>query len=115
MKTKVLVLCLFLICSLFHENSAVNSGCNEPITVGPCRASIPRWAFDGSKCIKFTYGGCQGNGNNFMTKEECENACSGSYIDAYKAHWFKALTKSISSGGEVQTTSDPQILMSRRL
>lgn len=40
-------------------------------------AYFPRWYFNSklNKCITFIYGGCQGNGNNFMSKEECEKTC----------------------------------------
>lgn len=27
------------------------------------------------KCKHFTYGGCDGNANNFKTEEECKKAC----------------------------------------
>jgi len=40
-------------------------------------AYIPRWYFNASwnNCTKFLYGGCQGNGNNFKSKKECEEKC----------------------------------------
>eukprot|EP00892_Ulva_mutabilis_P009510 jgi/Ulvmu1/6931/UM032_0009.1 len=50
--------------------------CELDIVTGPCRAAIPRWAFDGLRCVEFTYGGCGGNGNRFETQEECESACA---------------------------------------
>lgn len=51
--------------------------CNLPKVVGPCRASFPRWYFDAflRKCIKFAYGGCNGNMNSFRTKAECKIRC----------------------------------------
>ena len=27
------------------------------------------------RCVRFTYGGCQGNENNFLTKRDCEETC----------------------------------------
>ena len=38
---------------------------------------FPRWYFNSTlnKCKKFTYGGCQKNGNNFVTMKECEERC----------------------------------------
>ena len=29
------------------------------------------------KCVEFTYGGCQGNGNRFDSKIDCEMTCMG--------------------------------------
>ena len=44
---------------------------------GPCMAAVPRWFFDQRKgqCGQFTYGGCQGNENNFVTLHECQMEC----------------------------------------
>ncbi|XP_007451531.1 PREDICTED: kunitz-type protease inhibitor 2-like [Lipotes vexillifer] len=53
--------------------------CRVSKSVGKCRASIPRWWYnvtDGS-CQQFVYGGCGGNDNNSMTKEECLAKCAG--------------------------------------
>jgi len=38
---------------------------------------MPRFYFDSQagSCLQFFYGGCQGNGNNFRTLEECQEAC----------------------------------------
>ncbi|EGV93011.1 Kunitz-type protease inhibitor 2, partial [Cricetulus griseus] len=53
--------------------------CGVSKVVGRCRASIPRWWYnvtDGS-CQPFVYGGCEGNGNNYQSKEECLEKCAG--------------------------------------
>ena len=49
------------------------------------RASIQRFYYDNEtrQCQSFTYGGCQGNTNNFETVEACEEACPGGYIYTY--------------------------------
>ncbi|KAH3859208.1 hypothetical protein DPMN_101924 [Dreissena polymorpha] len=54
--------------------------CNLPPNRGPCKAMLERWYFDASscKCKQFTYGGCEGNFNRFLTKQDCEGSC-GSY------------------------------------
>ncbi|CAG7824317.1 unnamed protein product [Allacma fusca] len=51
--------------------------CFLPKKIGPCRAMIPAFYFDKSfgTCKYFSYGGCQGNANNFDTREECEELC----------------------------------------
>ena len=44
---------------------------------GTCRASFEKWYFNvqTGKCETFVYGGCDGNGNNFASKEDCEGFC----------------------------------------
>ncbi|CAH8521247.1 unnamed protein product [Schistosoma haematobium] len=58
-------------------NETINKICLEPIESGPCRASIEMFAFsvDQWRCIKFIYGGCHGNSNQFASIEECEAVC----------------------------------------
>nr|XP_057935101.1 amyloid-like protein 2 isoform X2 [Doryrhamphus excisus] len=57
-----------------HEVKAV---CTLEAETGPCRASMPRWHFDLSqrKCVRFIYGGCAGNRNNFDSEEYCMAVC----------------------------------------
>jgi hypothetical protein len=45
---------------------------------GSCDAYFERYAFDAETgtCRGFVYGGCDGNGNNFETAEECHAACA---------------------------------------
>ncbi|XP_076027935.1 WAP, Kazal, immunoglobulin, Kunitz and NTR domain-containing protein 2-like [Genypterus blacodes] len=44
---------------------------------GPCKAYELRWAFSAAmrQCQAFIYGGCEGNDNNFESKEACEETC----------------------------------------
>ena len=51
--------------------------CLLPTEVGPCDAVVPRWTYDSSagECVQFTYGGCEGTDNNFLTQEDCEAVC----------------------------------------
>uniref|UniRef100_A0AAX7UP27 Amyloid beta (A4) precursor-like protein 2 n=1 Tax=Astatotilapia calliptera TaxID=8154 RepID=A0AAX7UP27_ASTCA len=51
----------------------VKAVCTLEAETGPCRASMPRWHFDMSqrKCVRFIYGGCAGNRNNFDSEEYC--------------------------------------------
>ncbi|XP_007934953.1 protein AMBP [Orycteropus afer afer] len=53
------------------------AACNLPIVSGPCRGATQLWAFDAvqGKCVLFTYGGCQGNGNKFYSEKECKEYC----------------------------------------
>ncbi|VUZ46679.1 unnamed protein product [Hymenolepis diminuta] len=52
--------------------------CKLPKKEGPCRGRNPRFYYDSAskQCLKFNYGGCRGNENNFVTKAECEARCA---------------------------------------
>ncbi|XP_054879022.1 kunitz-type protease inhibitor 1-like [Poeciliopsis prolifica] len=53
--------------------------CVEPPRTGPCRAHFHRWYYNPKdrKCVRFIYGGCYGNGNNFEDEDECSETCDG--------------------------------------
>ncbi|XP_034024412.1 amyloid-like protein 2 isoform X1 [Thalassophryne amazonica] len=55
----------------------VKAVCTLEAETGPCRASMPRWHFDVNqrKCVRFIYGGCAGNRNNFDSEEYCMAVC----------------------------------------
>uniref|UniRef100_A0A1I8NU35 BPTI/Kunitz inhibitor domain-containing protein n=1 Tax=Stomoxys calcitrans TaxID=35570 RepID=A0A1I8NU35_STOCA len=48
-----------------------------PSEAGICYASHIRYSYvaDSKECVEFHYGGCGGNENNFLSKEECEAKC----------------------------------------
>ncbi|XP_049267031.1 kunitz-type serine protease inhibitor A-like [Rhipicephalus sanguineus] len=55
-----------------------NVACLGKPDPGPCRASVTRYYYDNgtSTCKEFTYGGCEGNPNNYETFEECRASCN---------------------------------------
>lgn len=63
-------------CPTCHYSSRKNV-CNLPAVRGHCRALLPRWRYDPTtgKCTEFKFGGCNGNGNNFRTLQQCVKTC----------------------------------------
>uniref|UniRef100_T1GSH7 BPTI/Kunitz inhibitor domain-containing protein n=1 Tax=Megaselia scalaris TaxID=36166 RepID=T1GSH7_MEGSC len=51
--------------------------CKLQAEKGPCRAIFHRYFYNvnSNKCELFTYGGCDGNENNFRSQKECISAC----------------------------------------
>ncbi|XP_043945283.1 WAP, Kazal, immunoglobulin, Kunitz and NTR domain-containing protein 1 [Protopterus annectens] len=51
--------------------------CMLPTVQGPCKNWEPRWAYNSlmKQCHAFIYGGCEGNDNNFESKNVCEDNC----------------------------------------
>lgn len=51
--------------------------CNSAPERGICRASRLRWHYDSAigECRNFTWGGCGGNENKFVTQSFCERVC----------------------------------------
>ncbi|MGH0126125.1 UNVERIFIED_CONTAM: hypothetical protein FKN15_025482 [Acipenser sinensis] len=61
------------------DRSLQSDKCHAPIKVGPCRAAFPSFNYDpvNQTCREFIYGGCEGNANNYDSREECERTCAG--------------------------------------
>ncbi len=51
--------------------------CSLPAVQGPCKHWEARWAYNSlaKQCLAFVYGGCDGNENNFRTRQDCEASC----------------------------------------
>ncbi|XP_068234682.1 papilin isoform X9 [Palaemon carinicauda] len=51
--------------------------CLLEMVPGPCRGNYTRWYYDQTvdRCSQFTFGGCKGNGNNYLTENECMQRC----------------------------------------
>ncbi|XP_031341557.1 papilin isoform X1 [Photinus pyralis] len=56
---------------------SLQASCSLEKERGPCRNYTVKWFFDMEYggCSRFWYGGCDGNGNRFKSKEECNSVC----------------------------------------
>lgn len=82
-----------------HQDREILRKCRRPVDSGRwCGRTARRWYHDRSThtCHEFTYGGCDGNDNNFATQAECTQVCGLVFpctpVRAYKAlppgcHW----------------------------
>ncbi|PWA20708.1 hypothetical protein CCH79_00019776 [Gambusia affinis] len=60
-----------------RSSSLHADACLQRQDPGGCQVYTMMWFFDTvqNECIRFWYGGCDGNANRFETQEECENLC----------------------------------------
>ncbi|CAF0985774.1 unnamed protein product [Didymodactylos carnosus] len=51
--------------------------CMQSLETGPCTNYERRYYLniDMKKCVEFEFGGCDGNENNFLTRDTCEDTC----------------------------------------
>ncbi|CAI5451245.1 unnamed protein product [Caenorhabditis angaria] len=64
--------------SLQSTKTVSTKECVGSAIVGPCQGNVARFFYneDSQKCEQFTYSGCGGNGNNYETRESCEDRCA---------------------------------------
>ncbi|XP_053141514.1 kunitz-type protease inhibitor 1 [Hemicordylus capensis] len=65
---------------LRNINASFSQGhCVEKPDTARCDESLIRWYYNPftEQCDRFTYGGCEGNKNNFQDEEECMKSCKG--------------------------------------
>ncbi|XP_026549785.1 WAP four-disulfide core domain protein 3-like, partial [Notechis scutatus] len=69
--------CCFTGCSRGCLPSVRSDRCQLPRDQGSCSKELQHFYYDPEekKCISFVYRGCEGNSNNFQTRELCEEAC----------------------------------------
>ncbi|OBS67002.1 hypothetical protein A6R68_04459 [Neotoma lepida] len=62
---------------LITEVLKKEDSCQLKYSEGPCLGMIERYYYNGASmaCETFQYGGCLGNGNNFISEKECLQTC----------------------------------------
>lgn len=72
--------------------------CSLKVDKGPCMAAIPRWFFniESKRCEQFSYGGCQGNGNNFVTQTGCQRQCESKFLEVIRITPDKSSAKLVT-------------------
>lgn len=101
----------------FAELRSLESRCEMPVAAGGGSVAMNRWYYNGNtrECSPFQYRGLYGNANNFLTKEECEQACPSMFFE--KAQFFQvekflkkfsAFTNPCSSGQPFLVGNKPQ-------
>lgn len=96
--------------------------CALQVEVGPCRGSLPRWAYNvvAGACQQFVWGGCDGNGNNFVSADTCEATCGAIMTDLAGNATPGAPSSNASEpspapvlAGPVDTTLEPERMLAR--
>lgn len=64
------------------EKKILPDKCQKPMDIGPCKASVKRFFYNqtSQQCQQFTFGGCKGNENNFVTSEQCNTHCTNAHL-----------------------------------
>ncbi|XP_053421048.1 protein AMBP [Nycticebus coucang] len=63
--------------SLVSEITKKEDSCQLGYSAGPCMGLTKRYFYNGTSmaCETFQYGGCMGNGNNFVSEKDCLQTC----------------------------------------
>lgn len=64
-------------CSLRRCYLIFSADCLHEVDEGPCLDDVPRYYYNTltQRCEEFSYGGCEGNANNFKSYVACHKTC----------------------------------------
>uniref|UniRef100_A0A8C5SA07 BPTI/Kunitz inhibitor domain-containing protein n=1 Tax=Laticauda laticaudata TaxID=8630 RepID=A0A8C5SA07_LATLA len=67
----------FVLCTAGASACLRGNICTLPPDRGPCKEKLQRWFYElkTDRCKKFTFGGCEGNANNFNVRWMCRRRC----------------------------------------
>ncbi|KAL0133516.1 hypothetical protein PUN28_000923 [Cardiocondyla obscurior] len=84
--------CIAEITSCNFTREEVEQICSEPLKKGSCNGSLLRTYFDKQtgRCHFFTFTGCDGNRNNFLTEQDCYKVC-GTFQRELRANMSAAM------------------------
>lgn len=81
----------------FYSFDTLNfsAACEQELEVGPCSGNYQRWYYnkESDACEPFTYGGCKGNKNNFVTEDACKYQCKRPGVQ--KGEWKLILSSTL--------------------
>ncbi|XP_051833157.1 tissue factor pathway inhibitor 2 [Antechinus flavipes] len=65
-------------CKSFCAPAKIPAFCYSPLDPGSCSADVPRYYFnwESKRCKPFSYSGCGGNENNFVSRRACSKVCA---------------------------------------
>ncbi|KAL7674029.1 hypothetical protein ACOME3_000313 [Neoechinorhynchus agilis] len=89
-----------------EDGCQVEDVCHLELADGrPCRSDLRRYYYNRNKneCLQFRFGGCRGNGNNFETKQLCENKCKAGSHQCTYGKWSEWSKCSVGCGDGVET------------
>ncbi|KAF5402424.1 hypothetical protein PHET_04464, partial [Paragonimus heterotremus] len=77
------------ICETTCMANSLEEVCQLPMDRGPCGAHLPRYYYNpkSSECQMFLYGGCLGNANRFISRQECQTACAEFHPLVLRQNW----------------------------
>ena len=64
--------------------------CKQSSVIGNCRSKITRWFYNSAskECEQFVWSGCEGNDNNFDSKDDCEQNCKAQFGNDYNYYEY---------------------------